>query len=75
LSMLNTPRVPTRSDLAMNGFLSSFSLSSEIGAKENGSPDGSPIRIQLPTSLIVRASCGSPHHFSDLSVSTSDSSF
>jgi LacI family transcriptional regulator len=75
LSMLNTPRVPTRSDLAMNGFLSSFSLASEIGAKENGSTDGSPIRIQLPTSLIVRASCGSPHHFSDLSVSTSDSSF
>ncbi len=75
LSMLNTPRVPTHSDIAMNGFRSSFSFSSEFDGRENGSTDGSPIRIQLPTSLIVRASCGSPHHFSDLSVSTSGSSF
>jgi len=66
LSMLNTPRIPTRNDTLLNSFLSSVSGSSEVDGKENGSP----VRIQLPTSLIVRASCGSPHHFSDLSIST-----
>jgi LacI family transcriptional regulator len=71
LSMLNGPRIPLRGDTGMNSFLPSFSVSSEIGGKENGDP----VRIQLPTSLIVRASCGSPHRFSDLALSTPGLSF
>ncbi|MBA2394082.1 MAG: LacI family DNA-binding transcriptional regulator [Ktedonobacteraceae bacterium] len=71
LSMLNGPRVPLRGDTGLNGFLSSYSASSEIGVKENSDP----VRIQLPTSLIVRASCGSPHHFSDSAISASGLSF
>ncbi len=71
LSMLNTPRIPTRGEAGFNSFLPPFSGSSGVDGKENGSP----VRIQLPTSLIVRASCGSPHHLSELSVSTSGLSF
>lgn len=64
LSMLNTQRIPTRNDTMLTSFLSSIAKSSHI----EGEDDGGPVRIQLPTSLIVRASCGSPHHFSDLAV-------
>jgi len=71
LSMLNTPRIPTRNDTMLNSFLLSIAGSSHVDGEENGGP----VRIQLPTSLIVRASCGSPHHFSDFSVSTSGLSF
>lgn len=71
LSMLNTARNPTRSESSLDNFWLSGSLSSGNGVKE----DGGPICIQLPTSLIVRASCGSPQHFSDHSVSTSNQSF
>jgi LacI family transcriptional regulator len=71
LSMLNVPRIPLRGDTGMNSFLPLFSASSEVGGKENGDP----VRIQLPTSLIVRASCGSPHRFSDLALSTPGLSF
>jgi LacI family transcriptional regulator len=71
LSMLNTQRIPTRNDTMLNSFLSSIAGSSHVDGEEGGSP----VRIQLPTSLIVRASCGSPHHFSDFSVSDSGLSF
>ncbi len=56
LSMLDTPQVPTvrRDTLGSKGL-------DKSGADEGMQGDASPIRIQLPTSLIVRTSCGVDH--------------
>lgn len=63
LSMLNTPSTSHGSG---NGWLSPL-LAPSAFQETN---DGDPIRIQLPTSLVVRASCGFPHHLSVLTGSS-----
>ena len=68
LSILNTP------GFTGNDTLSTASIERMTGDEDNGkhTADGQPIRIQLPTSLVVRESCGSGDHISI--TSTSDQS-
>jgi len=74
LSMLDTPRFPTRSSGEWNSFLTA-SAALPAGDGMGDKRNGRPIRIQLPTSLVVRASCGSPQHHSNFSIPTPESSF
>jgi LacI family transcriptional regulator len=71
LSLLDALRLSTRGSSDWNSFLTSSVI---LPAADDRS-DGQPIRIQLPTSLIVRASCGSPQPLSGFSISTSGSPF
>jgi len=65
LSMLNTP------GFTGNDTWSTTSNERMTGDVDNGkhTADGQPIRIQLPTSLVVRESCGSGDHISIMSTS------
>ncbi len=57
LSMLNDPGVSAHNRGRWNPSMASTSIIGKI-KKEAG--DSEPIRIQLPTNLLVRVSCGSP---------------
>ncbi len=59
LSMLDAPQVPTTGRWNPS---SAKRTSKELA--EGLNTDASPVRIQLPTSLVVRASCGANHHIS-----------